>query len=264
MRHSRVELKSGAAGGTGLLKVLTLNLHKGFSLFGRRFVLHELRAAIRSISADVVFLQEVLGEHGTLAGLHPNWPAEAQYEFLADEIWPNFAYGKNAVYPEGHHGNALLSKYPIVEYHNRDVSEADAENRGLLHAVIDVPGWQLPLHAICVHLGLTEQHRHNQVRKLVQVMTDEVPDDASAVIAGDFNDWRNRASRVLAAGAGLHDVFAGDGGKPARTFPARFPLFRLDRIYVKQLAVGGTEVLSRRPWSHLSDHAGLACELERR
>jgi len=264
MRHSRVELKSGDAGGNGLLKVLTLNLHKGFSLFGRRFVLHELREAVRSISADIVFLQEVLGEHGTLADRHANWPVVAQYEFLADKLWPNFAYGRNAIYPEGHHGNALLSKFPIVEYQNRDVSEADAENRGLLHAVIDVPGWPLPLHAICVHLGLTEQHRRNQVRKLVQVMTDEVPADASAVVAGDFNDWRNRASRVLAADAELHDVFAGGGGKPARTFPARWPLFRLDRIYVKHLVVGESRVLSKRPWSHLSDHAALACELERR
>ncbi|MDO9195055.1 MAG: EEP domain-containing protein, partial [Rhodoferax sp.] len=41
------------------IKVLTVNIHKGFSFFNRKFILHELREAIRSVGADVVFLQEV-------------------------------------------------------------------------------------------------------------------------------------------------------------------------------------------------------------
>ena len=41
------------------LTVLTVNTHKGFDAFGRRFVLHELRDAIRAVGADLVFLQEV-------------------------------------------------------------------------------------------------------------------------------------------------------------------------------------------------------------
>ena len=62
------------------------------------------------------------------------------YEFLADSIWPQFAYGRNAVYPKGHHGNAVLSKFPIVRYENHDVSIGGPEKRGLLHCVLRVPG----------------------------------------------------------------------------------------------------------------------------
>src|SRR5690606_4779870 len=95
------------------LKVLTVNTHTGFTALNRRFILHELREAIRATGADIVFLQEVLGAHEHHASKHDSWPATSQYEFLADSIWKDFAYGRNAVYPYGHHGNALLSKFPI-------------------------------------------------------------------------------------------------------------------------------------------------------
>ena len=98
------------------LQVLTVNTHKGFTAFNRRFILPELREAVRSTQADIVFLQEVLGSHDRHAARHAGWPHTSQYEFLADSMWTDFAYGRNAVYPNGHHGNALLSKYPIIEH----------------------------------------------------------------------------------------------------------------------------------------------------
>jgi len=122
------------------LRVLTVNTHKGFTAFNRRFILPELREAVRSTSADLVFLQEVVGEHERHSARYNAWPQVSQYEFLADSMWSDFAYGRNAVYPDGHHGNALLSKYPIREFRNLDVSITGPERRGLLHCVLDVPG----------------------------------------------------------------------------------------------------------------------------
>lgn len=121
------------------LRVLTVNTHKGFTAFNRRFILPELREAVRSTQADIVFLQEVLGSHDRHAARYPGWPQTSQYEFLADSMWSDFAYGRNAVYPDGHHGNALLSKYPIIEHRNLDVSITGPERRGLLHCILDVP-----------------------------------------------------------------------------------------------------------------------------
>lgn len=262
MRHSHAKNNSRFHRIILVLKVLTLNLHKGFSHFGRRFVLHELRDAIRSISADIVFLQEVLGEHEIHATRHENWPDEAQYEFLADSIWDNYAYGKNAVYPSGHHGNALLSKFPILDYRNRDISQVGAENRGLLHAELEAPGWGERLHAICVHLGLTEQHRTEQLARLAGIVNRNIPDDAGVIVAGDFNDWRNRANGILSEGAGLVEAFSDARGKSARTYPAPLPLLRLDRIYTRNLEVRDPQVLSHRPWSRLSDHAALVAEID--
>lgn len=242
------------------LRVLTVNIHKGFSVLNRRFVLPELRDAVRAVNADVVFLQEVHGAHEVHSQRWADWPATPHYEFLADEIWPQFAYGRNAVYPNGHHGNAVLAKYPIVSHTNHDVSIAgEHEARGLLHFSLGVPG-MAPLHGICAHLGLLEVHRQQQLELLCRIV-DALPREAPLVVAGDFNDWRDRAHAVLARCAGLHEVFVDAIGRAARTFPARLPLLRLDRIYVRNVRTSRPIALPRQPWNRLSDHAPLAAEV---
>ncbi|MGA5586039.1 MULTISPECIES: endonuclease/exonuclease/phosphatase family protein [Pseudomonas] len=240
--------------------VLTVNTHKGFTALNRRFILPELREAVRSVAADVVFLQEVHGTHEQHPKRYDNWPTMPQYEFLADSLWPQFAYGRNAVYPAGDHGNALLSKFQIIRHDNLDVSISGHENRGLLHCVLRLPGDGTEVHAICVHLGLRESHRNAQLDLLMQRLA-ELPADAPVIVAGDFNDWRQRADAQLKP-CGLREVFAEQYGKPARSFPARLPALRLDRIYVRNLKASRPKVLTNRPWSHLSDHAPLSVEIE--
>ena len=244
------------------LKVLTVNIHKGFTFFNRKFILPELREAVRKIGADVVFLQEVTGSHTQHGNRFENFPETPHYEFLADSIWPEFAYGRNAVYDKGDHGNAVMSKFAIVRFQNHDVSISGPERRGLLHCELAIPGQSANLHAICVHLSLTETHRTQQMDRLCQLIAADVPPQAPLVVAGDFNDWRHRAKDQLAQGAGLHEVFVQAHGHPARTFPARKPLLRLDRIYVRNAIGHKPVVLPHKPWSHLSDHAPLAAEIE--
>ena len=237
--------------------VLTVNIHKGFTALNRRFILPELREAARSVGADMVFLQEIHGTHERHPLRYSDWPNMPQYEFLADSIWPQYAYGRNAVYPDGDHGNALLSKFQIVRYDNIDISQSGHENRGLLHCVMRLPGQDKELHAICVHLGLQEKHRQQQLL-LIAKRVAEIPADAPLIVAGDFNDWRQRADL---SHCGLREVFTEAHGKPPRTFPARLPLLRLDRIYVRNVKVHSPQVLNSRPWSHLSDHAPLSVEI---
>lgn len=240
------------------LKVLSLNTHKGFNWFNRRFVLHELREAIRSTGADLVCLQEVLGQHDLHKSRHSNWPAVPQYEFMADSIWPAYAYGRNAVYTSGHHGNAVLSRYPILSYDNHDISIAGPERRGILHCVIQTPGQDT--HAFCTHFGLIDVHRVQQAQLLSRLMA-KLPASAPLIVAGDFNDWRQRIHRQLTAD-GLQEAFEQQCGRVARTFPALWPVLRLDRIYLKHARVRRTEVLATLPWSRLSDHVGLLAEVD--
>lgn len=244
------------------IKVLTVNIHKGFTFFNRKFILHELREAVRTVGADVVFLQEVTGTHARHESKVANYPVTPHYEFLADSIWPQFAYGRNAVYTNGHHGNAVLSKFPIVHFENRDVSISGPERRGLLHCVLQVPGRDTHVHAICVHLGLAESHRLKQLNMLCDMVRNDIPPSDPVIAAGDFNDWRRRAHAILEKGAGMHEVFVQANGRAARTFPARFPLLPLDRIYVRNAIGHAPVVLPPKPWSHLSDHAPLAAEIE--
>jgi len=150
------------------IKMLTYNIHKGFSAGNRRFVLHQMKSLLRSVDADVVFLQEIQGEHFAKSKKHLNWPEESQFEFLADEVWPHHAYGKNAIYKAGHHGNAILSKYPFVRWDNIDVSYMRTASRSLLHGVIKLSDALPAVHVVCVHLGLLSMARRRQAIKLVE------------------------------------------------------------------------------------------------
>ncbi|HSF48611.1 MAG TPA: endonuclease/exonuclease/phosphatase family protein [Burkholderiales bacterium] len=243
---------------TKTLHVVTYNIRKGFSrLGGGRVVVHELRNSLRAMDADVLFLQEVQGVHESRATRFSNWPSKPQYEFLADQIWPDFAYGRNSVYDGGHHGNAILSRYPIVRWDNQDVSAHRFENRGMLHCEMEIAGWSEPLHCVNVHLGLTGRGRDYQLVALRERIEVLVPPRAPLIIAGDFNDWRKQANRVLCGRLNLTEAFEISRGRPARSFPCALPLFHLDRIYLRGFRVQHTEVHRGPAWAKMSDHAAL-------
>src|SRR5690348_1006567 len=136
------------------IRVLTLNAHQGLRAGHRYRALLRIRNALRASRADLVFLQEI----GEVASPEPHLH---QHEVLADGVWTQHAYGRNAVATGGHHGNALLSRHPVTPWRNVDASVGKAEPPGFLHAAVAVKG--VPLHAICLHLALRESHRRRQI-----------------------------------------------------------------------------------------------------
>lgn len=242
------------------LRVLTYNMHKGFCFYSRQYVLHELRDAIRSVDADLVFLQEVMGVHPPKAKTETIEMA-SQFEFLADEIWEHFAYGKNAVYSSGHHGNAILSKHPFSEVENINISTNPLEQRGLLHAQIQLNGYQAPVHVVCLHLDLLERGRRQQLQELVGRVKRRVPQDSPLIVAGDFNDWSQNFSDPLAEQLELREAGVEVTGEHAKTFPCWLPFLALDRVYVRRFEVAKFEVLKQQPWRKMSDHAAVMTEL---
>jgi endonuclease/exonuclease/phosphatase family metal-dependent hydrolase len=248
------------------LHIATYNIHKGFSQFNRRMVVHELRDRLHELDPDIVFLQEVQGLHLGHAERHEAWPDEPQYEFLAGDVWRNIAYGRNVIYEHGHHGNAILSRFPIIASINQDVTHLRFERRGMLHCAIEVPNLASHVHCVCVHLSLFGRSRRRQIDALATRLEAIAPDGAPLIVAGDFNDWRNRAHDLLAERLGLVEVFTGhaddESRRPPRSFPSALPVLRLDRIYVRGFTVDRTEVLFGQPWSSISDHAALSAHLQ--
>jgi endonuclease/exonuclease/phosphatase family metal-dependent hydrolase len=244
------------------IKVLTYNIHKGFSMGNLRFILHDIRDSLRRIDADVVFLQEIHGERNISRKRFDDWPNNSQFEFLADEVWPHHAYGKNAIYKSGHHGNAILSKYPFIEWENIDVSFMRSASRSLLHGTIQIPASSTKIHIICIHLGLFGRERARQLSTLVKRISSHVPIDEPLIIAGDFNDWRGRADHHLHHELGVKEVFKNTHGSYARTFPAWLPMLSMDRIYFRGLEITGCRHLHGQPWRRLSDHTPLLAEFE--
>jgi endonuclease/exonuclease/phosphatase family metal-dependent hydrolase len=244
------------------LSVVTYNIHKGLSQFGKRLVLHEIGDRLKSLDADVAFLQEVQGKHDANARRHVTWPATGQHEFLTREGCHS-VYGMNAVYQDGHHGNAVVSRHPIPVWENIDVSHHPLESRGLLHCEVHVPGWKEPVHCINVHLGLWARSRRFQLEWLTERIRAAVPREGPLIVAGDFNDWHRKASDYLWDALGLYEVFEKTEGRPARSYPAQMPVFTLDRIYVRDLRVEAVERHTGAQWSRLSDHVALAARLSR-
>ena len=243
--------------------IATYNIHKGFSHLKRRMVIHELREKLHGLDADILFLQEVQGANERHAGRYVDWPGKPQHEFIADKVWQEIAYGKTAIYRHGHHGNAVLSRFPILSYENQDISAHAFESRALLHCKVRLGQRGPVLHCMNVHLGLFERGRQWQIRALCERIRATVPRDAALIIAGDFNDWRQRASGILEKSLGMTEVSMASGGRHSRTFPSVLPMFRLDRIYVRGFKVLGTQVHRGPPWSLLSDHLAVSAELER-
>lgn len=262
------------------LRITTYNIHKGVSSFGSRPRIHALKQAITSMQADILFLQEVQGQHDMHALKHAaNWPELSQQDFLAGDSH-HCAYGMNAIYDHGHHGNALLSNFPILSSRNQNVSDHAYEARGILHCVIQMP--EAEVHCYVVHLGLFAGSRKRQTEALINAVSSSSPKDAPIIIAGDFNDWGNHLSEVLRTSLGVGEVFdeslsrrglgsylrqlSGRGPKiqPARTFPAALPLLQLDRIYVRGFEVDSAQVLHGALWGRLSDHAPIVANLRLR
>lgn len=232
------------------VRICTYNIHKGFCSMNLRFILDGLRDAIRASGADLVFLQEVVGERiGAQVAIADQ--GTSQFEYLADEVWHHHAYGKNAVYQKGHHGNAILSKWPLLDWSNYDISHWWFSQRGILFGRLDNG-----VYAICIHFGLLKSERTRQMVRLHQIIEEKVPADAPLMIAGDFNDWTLEVDRHLKK-LGLREALSEVQGRPAKTFPARLPLLRMDRIYYRNAALQDARVLRGTPWQRLSDHCAL-------
>ena len=247
---------------TEKIRVLTYNIHKGYSSGNRRFMLDSMRQRIAETGADIVFLQEIHGEaiKSERQQKKFSYPDQPHFEYLADQSWPHYAYGRNAIYRKGDHGNAILRKFPYTSCENIDVSIFPRSSRSILHGVIEIPGGKTPLHTLCVHLGLLEQERREQLQALTDRIDSHVPRNEPLIIAGDFNDWRRRAENHLRSDLDLDELFVKLKGRHAKTFPVWAPVLSVDRIYYRGVTPLSCQRLGSGHWRDLSDHAALLGE----
>lgn len=245
-----------------VISIVTYNIHKGFGMGRVRFLLPKMREAIADLNPDFVFLQEVQGAHSRCEKKIEDWPDAPQFEYIAEKIWPYYIYAKNATYQLGHHGNAILSKYPIDRFENINLSTMNRASRSVLHSQLKLGEEKSPLHLLCVHLGLFKAEREEQCRALIDHIKAIIPEHESLLIAGDFNDWRNHLSKPLAEELGIQEAFYSVIGHHARSFPAFKPTLCVDRVYFRGMKVQEVRCLQQKPWRMLSDHIPLYARFE--
>ena len=239
-----------------VLRVATYNIHKGVQGIGpaRRLEIHNLGHAVEQLDADIVCLQEVRKMHRREARYFAQWPELPQAEFLAPEGYTAI-YKTNAHTRHGEHGNAMLSRWPVVSHQQEDMSDHRFEQRGLLHSVVTVHG--VGVHVIVVHLGLIKASRVRQLVQLCTFITREVPANAPVLVAGDFNDWGSTVHSAL----GAEGLSAFDQERVA-TFPSRLPVVQLDHVFGRGLTPLGVHVPRGRIWGRMSDHLPLIAEFD--
>ncbi len=245
------------------LRIVTWNIHKGVRGFAmrKRLEIHAMQTAVAKLDADVICLQEVRRINHKEAAHFTQWPSLPQADFLAPPGY-EAVYRTNAFTAHGEHGNALLSRYPVKHIGHEDMSDHRFEQRGLLHAVLDIAGQDL--HVIVVHLGLLAGSRARQLAQIGAYIAREIPQHAALVVAGDFNS-------AIASQRWAHQHVAAVGKKPLSrlhalkghpTFPARLPLVQLDHIFARGAAVSKQHVPSEPQWARMSDHLPLIAQLE--
>lgn len=251
-----------------ILKILTYNIHKGFDWNKKNYFLKEIKSLVKESNANLVFLQEVVGKNDQYKkkGL-----IDSQFEFLADSLWTHYSYAQNAVYDHGHHGNLILSEWPIESWENINISTNVFEKRGLLSCKISLPRSeshqknqkQKYLYIFCAHLDLLNKGRliqYKMIKDYIKALKISAHDPL--ILAGDFNDWNKQATHFLENDLKLTEVHKHQHGIFAKTFPAAFPLLALDRIYVKNVKIVHSYVMPKTQQRHFSDHLPLFCEVQ--
>jgi endonuclease/exonuclease/phosphatase family metal-dependent hydrolase len=228
------------------LTIASYNIHSAVGTDGR-FAPERIAEVIREIGADVVALQEVpLGGNGKASVL----------DVLKRAAGFHCAEGQTCLIDDCGFGNAVLSRYPIAAVRSIDLTFGAFEPRGALDADLDCHGH--PLRVVATHLGLSLAERRHQIDVLLERFD---TDRMAVVLLGDINEW-------FVWGESLRKLKAHFQQAPApRTFPSRFPVFALDRIWIRprqrlvQVKVHATK-LARVASDHLPLVAHIGAHVE--
>jgi len=193
------------------LRLATWNIHMGIGLDGERN-LQRTAQVIQQIQPDLIGLQEV-DNHIHQAG--------NDLQTLKNLTGLEVVAGPTMRRTDGDYGNALLTRLPVLQVEQHDLSVAEGrEPRGLLIAHLDWHGERLQIAV--THLGLRAGERREQVRRLTDCLS--AADRLPLILMGDFNEWFvwGRPRRWLQRH--FRRI------RSPATFPSRWPLFRLDQI----------------------------------
>jgi endonuclease/exonuclease/phosphatase family metal-dependent hydrolase len=197
-----------------------------------------IAAVIGELGCDTVGLQEV-NHSGLISGITGMQLVEG-----APHTWH-----------DRHVGNALLTSRKVLAVRHHDFGLAGCEPRSAIDADLEVAGEKL--RVIVTHLGLPPAERRYQVKKLLLLIR-QTPAQERVVVLGDINEW-------LPLGRPLRWMHALLGRSPAeRSFPSRWPLFALDRVWVRPrhalLAFGAhRSALAAKASDHLPVKAIITC-----
>ena len=228
------------------MRLLSYNIH-GCVGRGGKTDPDAIIKVIREADADVVALQEVHDDNDMDRGFLRALKCELDY--------PSVIYDPIVQLPQTRCGNVLMTRLqPRVEK-RLDLSWKSREPRGAIRVLVRHDPHEIEITA--AHLGLAPAERRAQLQSLIEPGIQPDNPDIIRILMGDLNEWFpfGRAGRMLRQRFGAV--------KTVKTFPARWPLFALDRVHVRQTEWPVKKrVLTSRAARTASDHLPLVAELD--
>jgi endonuclease/exonuclease/phosphatase family metal-dependent hydrolase len=240
------------------LRIVTYNIHRARGM-DRRTRPDRIADVLAHINADVIALQEVIG---------PGLTGPGHAEEIGARLGMGWVMAPARELRRHQFGNMVLSRFPIRDHSQHDLTWKTSEPRCIQRVQIDLgPGCA---EIYNVHLGTALLERRYQTVRLAEWIHGSPAAHGGphkhagtlpAIVLGDFNEWgRGRASKALRAPLQSVELFP---HVRRRTYPGFFPLFHLDHIYY----IGNVEVkrvdLSRTRLAKMaSDHLPLVADVQ--
>jgi endonuclease/exonuclease/phosphatase family metal-dependent hydrolase len=227
------------------MRIVTYNIHKGRGMDGRTSV-KRIAEVLGDLDADIIALQEVFAHGDAHAG---------QVEMIASQLGLSAAFGCTRHHRGRPYGNAILTRWPILDSRDMDISWQHRERRGCIRTDLMTP--RGTLHVFNIHMGTSYFERRHQVRNLMS--SKQLHDSLSGprVLVGDFNEWiRGLTTRMLSQkfeslNLELHV-------RKRRSYPGLLPIMHLDHIYFERpLHIEKAELIRTKLAKIASDHLPL-------
>jgi endonuclease/exonuclease/phosphatase family metal-dependent hydrolase len=224
--------------------VATYNIHRAVGGDGV-FDPGRIVGVLGELDAHLVALQEVQRGAAGRDLVH----------LCCDRLGAEWVSGATMLRRDAEYGNILLSRYPVLSVERLDLSVPPHEPRGALDVVVDCGGWRL--RVLATHLGLRPYERRRQVRRLLAAL--DAREELPTVLMGDLNEW-------FLWGRPLRWLHVQFRRTPApATFPARLPMFALDRLWVRPRGLLERLEVHASPLARIaSDHLPLVATLDPR
>jgi len=247
------------------IRILSYNIHRAIGL-DRRFAPERIVEILKGHNADIVLLQEV--DEGA-----PRSDKLLLAKELADAAgYPHYVMGHNVTLRKGKYGNATLSRFPIVNERNIDLTVGIRKRRGCQHTTLNLSGAPHPpllLNVFNLHLGLSARERQKQAGLLIHSKEFQEMDlDEPCIISGDFNDWRSLLRALFVEGllfkCATDQEQASGRSRALRTFPSFAPQGGLDRLYYrgKGLELASAKRCQYKVSKIASDHLAIIVDFE--
>ncbi len=201
------------------LRVLTYNIHGGEGMDGK-YDYERLSRVIRSVDPDLVALQEVDVKTTRASGVD-------QATELSRLTGLHVAFGKAMDYSDGEYGEAILSRFPLLNTRNHALeASGDDEPRAMLAATVD-PGGGTPLKFFATHLD----HQSSTVRmkQAMTIMSIVHADNNPMILAGDFNA-EPKSESIALLGTSWTEATNKSG---TLTFPSKDPKVKIDYVFYR-------------------------------